>query len=256
MFDPFDDFGTRGYLRNNYAEKDQRIVKRIEHELFVRKAPSAVTFLASKRSIGYEEFLKVHELLFVPFYPWAGKDRHSSGVREFAVVKGDIFFSHPRDAQRAVEHGLRIGSNKSLMRKSPGEVMGLFAYGHPFWDGNGRTMLLVHSELAYRAGFSIDWTRTNKNDYLSALSEEIKKPSSKAMDRYLVQFMIDAVERDAWTKTIQSMKGLDGVISQDRIEGDLEDAKVKEKYDEFESKRGYSIDEADKVKVKQAWKPR
>jgi fido (protein-threonine AMPylation protein) len=34
--------------------------------------------------------------------------------------------------------------------KEPSKVMGLFAYGHPFLDGNGRTMLIIHSELCRR----------------------------------------------------------------------------------------------------------
>ena len=34
MFDPFNDFASAGYLRNRYLEKDARIVKEIEHEIF------------------------------------------------------------------------------------------------------------------------------------------------------------------------------------------------------------------------------
>ncbi|WP_084136082.1 Fic family protein [Pollutimonas bauzanensis] len=40
--------------------------------------------------------------------------------------------------------------------------MGMFAYGHPFLDGNGRTMLVVRSELCFRANMSVDWTQTQK----------------------------------------------------------------------------------------------
>jgi fido (protein-threonine AMPylation protein) len=29
------------------------------------------------------------------------------------------------------------------MRERPGEVMGYFAHGHPFLDGNGRTIMVV-----------------------------------------------------------------------------------------------------------------
>ncbi|WP_226981161.1 Fic family protein [Vibrio litoralis] len=28
--------------------------------------------------------------------------------------------------------------------------MGFFAYGHPFIDGNGRIMLIIHNELCHR----------------------------------------------------------------------------------------------------------
>jgi fido (protein-threonine AMPylation protein) len=46
------------------------------------------------------------------------------------------------------------------MKARPGQIMGYLAYGHPFLDGYGRTIMTVHSALAQRAGFSIDWTAT------------------------------------------------------------------------------------------------
>jgi fido (protein-threonine AMPylation protein) len=53
--------------------------------------------------------------------------------------------------------------------------MGYLAYGHPFLDGNDRTMT-VHTVLAQRAGFSIDWAATKKEAYLDAPSE---RPSGR-----------------------------------------------------------------------------
>lgn len=60
MFDPFKDFGTRGYLRNTLQEKDQRIIKRVEHELFTRHQVDAANYLAGRKAIGYLDFLAVH----------------------------------------------------------------------------------------------------------------------------------------------------------------------------------------------------
>ena len=48
------------------------------------------------------------------------------------------------------------------MTEKPGEIMGYLAYAHPFLDGNGRTIMVVHAVLAQRAGFSIDWAATKK----------------------------------------------------------------------------------------------
>lgn len=55
--------------------------------------------------------------------------------------------------------------------------MGYLAYGHSFLDGNGRTIMTVHSVLAQRAGFSIDWSATTKDAYLDALTKEIENPA-------------------------------------------------------------------------------
>jgi cell filamentation protein len=52
------------------------------------------------------------------------------------------------------------------MREKPGVIMGYLAYGHPFLDGNGRTIIVVHGVMAQRAAISIDWAATDKAGYL------------------------------------------------------------------------------------------
>lgn len=34
-FDPFNDFETRGYLRNHAGAKDPGVVRRLEHNVFI-----------------------------------------------------------------------------------------------------------------------------------------------------------------------------------------------------------------------------
>lgn len=164
MFDPFGDFATAGYLRNTAAEKDLALVKVAEHALFRAQLPQALNFLARCPRIGYDDFLAVHRILFGGLYPWAGTDRVEL-IPDKAITKGDVYFCHPRDCRRAIEDGLARAQERGQMADRPGLIMGLFAYGHPFLDGNGRTMLLVHAELCMRAGMSVDWTRTRKDDY-------------------------------------------------------------------------------------------
>jgi cell filamentation protein len=241
VFDPFKDFETAGYLRNKFAEKDPRTVREMEHELFRANLDEAMAYLAAQIDISYVDFLHVHRTLFSAFYPWAGQDRTIT-AQEIAVKKGEILFCHPYDARRAVEQGLRLGQDLETMQRRPGEVMGFFAYGHPFLDGNGRTMLVVHSELCHRAGFSISWELTAKSMYLTALSEEITNPGKGILDAYLRQFVAAPVHRKNWGQTIHSLNGLDGLSTEDRIEGDINDPLVVEKYKEFEARRGYRID--------------
>jgi cell filamentation protein len=126
------------------------------------------------------------------------------------------------------------------MARKPGEVMGLFAYGHPFLDGNGRTMLLIHLELCHRAGFSIAWQNTQKNAYLEALSREIIAPGKGVLDAYLLPFKSTRIERGAWGDNILLMKRLDGLDDANRIDGDLSDPVVAEKYRKFDETRSYT----------------
>ena len=239
MFDPFKDFATAGYLRNVRKTKDEKLVKHMEHAIFVDAAPAALAYLSGRDLVAYGDFLEVHRILFSEFYPWAGQDRATT-TPDSAVKKGSVLFAHPLSARLAVEEGLRLGQDREVMNQRPGEVMGLFAYGHPFLDGNGRTMLLVHMELSHRAGFSIAWAATTKMDYLHALSQEIEKPGCGILDAYLLQFKGPQVERDAWGDRVQSIKGLDGLDDSNQVDGDLADPAVAEKYRRFDEQRGYS----------------
>ena len=238
MFDPFNDFETAGYLRNIAQEKDLDIVKVVEHELFRANLPDAVRYLGKQKRLQYTDFLEVHRILFKGFYPWAGQDRMQTAPESY-IHKGETFFSHPQAAALAVSEGLRLGHDKKKMATHPGEVMGLFAYGHPFLDGNGRTMLLLHSELCQRAGYSIRWNDTDKNDYLQALTNEIATPGKGILDHYLLQFVGPAQIKGAWINTVAAIQGLDGKNNQDEIASDS--PAVASQYTQFEQRRGYQI---------------
>lgn len=238
MFDPFGDFDTAGYLRNVDCEKDLSIIKVAEHALFRAQLPVALDYLANCKRINYADFLHVHRLLFGDLYPWAGSDR-AEIMPEIAISKGSVYFCHPRDCRRAVEDGLSRAQEKGQMRSRPGFIMGLFAYGHPFLDGNGRTMLLVHAELCFRAGISIDWTRTQKDPYIKALSLELESPNSGHLDAYLLPFIGKTIPREQWQASVAVMPGLDGSDFDADAAERYSDPKVASGYVEFERKRGY-----------------
>ncbi|MCD8503928.1 MAG: Fic family protein [Burkholderiaceae bacterium] len=240
MFDPFGDFETEGYLRNFEKEKNLDIVKIAEHELFRAQLPAALMFLATKKKIEYADFLEVHRILFAGLYPWAGKDR-SEILPDSAIKKGDLYFCHPRDCRRAVAEGLSVAHDKKVMRKRPGFVMGMFAYGHPFLDGNGRTMLLVHAELCFRANLSINWLRTTKQAYLEALTREIQNPNDGHLDAYLKPFIEPKTPRENWLQCVTQLPGLDGIDAQSDVSAGYGDPKIAKEYQEFEHRRAYKV---------------
>jgi cell filamentation protein len=174
-FDPFGDFETQGYLRNVAKEKDLDIVRRLEHTSFTTGIDEAFERLTKVKRLSYPDVLETHRILFEAVYPWAGQDRVKTAP-DLAVSKGPVLFARPQDTQRAVEFALNHGQDKEFMAANPGEVMGYLAYGHPFLDGNGRTIMVVHGVLAQRAGFGIEWAATGKADYLSALTQELDSP--------------------------------------------------------------------------------
>ena len=103
LFDPFHDFDSTGYLRNVRQDKDPETIKHVEHGLFCLNLERALAHLASRKTLSYDDFLRVHHLLFTDYYPWAGQDR-AALLPDSAVSKGGVLFSHPYSARRAVEH--------------------------------------------------------------------------------------------------------------------------------------------------------
>jgi cell filamentation protein len=244
MFDPFGDFESRGYLRNKRKDKSPVVIKHMEHNLFRANLADALAYLADQDVIEYRHFLAVHRILFGNYYPWAGEDRLMTAPH-LLVSKSDTTFCEPRSIHLAINQGLRLAQLEQRMADVPGEIMGLFAYGHPFLDGNGRTMLLVHMELAHRAGFTIDWPATNKDDYLRALTLEIESPGRGILDKYLLPFCGPEIDRNQWADKVLAMKGLDGLDDENQVEGDLRDASVAERYRLFDEARNYSYRHAE-----------
>lgn len=223
VFDPFGTFESKGYLENATGEKDLEKVKRMEHLAFSSRLESALKKLEVSAEISYATVLDTHRTLFQDFYHWAGRDRLST-TPDKEISKGDVGsdlrteFERPSQIKLAVEYGLRLASDKEKMRAKAGTVMGLFAFAHPFLDGNGRTILLVHMELCFRAGFSIAWAATRKTQYLQALSQEINSPDEGILDRYLKNFINPVNSRNEWLDQILNIQGLDGTSSIDAMD--------------------------------------
>jgi cell filamentation protein len=234
-FDPFGDFATRGYLRNLAKEKDAAIVRRLEHASFTTGLDEALARLAKKSPLTYADVLNTHRILFGAVYPWAGQDRATTSP-DIAVSRGGVLFAHPKYIQNAVEHALRLGSDPQTMREKPGEVMGL-AHGHPFLDGNGRTIMVVHAVLAQRAEFRIDWAATDKNAYLEALTKELDDPGKGILDGYLKPYVRAAVAN--LPDHLAMAKGLDGGAGEaDAVYGRNDDPAVQALYAQQQLKWG------------------
>lgn len=227
-FDPFGDFDERGYLRNFAGEKDSEKIKRLEHRSFLANVDKAFAYLEGRGRIRYEHMLEVHRILFSDVYPWAGKDRLEL-TPEIAVSKAGVKFARPADIGRSVEYGLDLGNDPRSMAGKPGEVMGYFAYGHPFLDGNGRTILVVHTALAERAGISIDWSATGKTDYLMALTRELDDPGEGQLDEYLKPYLSNALGHDRLADHILQISGLDSSersLQANEVLGSVDDPEV------------------------------
>ncbi|WP_404406861.1 Fic/DOC family protein [Pelagibacterium halotolerans] len=207
-FDPFGDFASRGYLRNHAGQKDMLKVKDLEHDSFRGNVERALQDLSKAEHLTYEHVRKAHETLFRDVYPWAGQDRAQTAP-DLHITKGTVDFMFASHVGRGVEYALGQGNDPAMMREKPGEVMGNLAYAHPFLDGNGRTIMTVHSELCRRAEIYIDWSQIHKNDYLKALTQEIDVPGKGHLDAYLQRFVREgALQLDGIAVSLQTLSGL------------------------------------------------
>lgn len=239
IFDPFGDFATEGYLRNFEREKDLTIVKRAENASFTTGLDEAFASLAKTRTLAYDDVLRTHGILFGAVYPWAGQDRTQTAPK-LTIKKGPVIFANAPEIRAAIEFALHNGQDKDYMKAKPGEIMGYLAYGHPFLDGNGRTIMTVHSVLAQRAGFSIDWSATKKDAYLDALTKEIENPPKGHLDAYLKPFMRDPIAYDRLATAIVRAPGLDGSVQDaalNQVLGNTDEPAVKARYEAMLRKR-------------------
>lgn len=238
-FDPFGDFAAEGYLRNFEKEKNLAIIKRAEHASFVTGLDEAFAHLAKSKVLAYDDLLKVHGILFGAVYPWAGQDRTQTAPK-LTIKKGTVIFANASEIIAAVEFALHKGNDKDYMKAKLGEIMGYLAYAHPFLDGNGRTIMTVHSVLAQRAGFSIDWSATKKDAYLDALTKEIENPSKGHLDVYLKALMRDPVSHEHLAAAVVQAPGLDGSVQGadlNEVLGDADEPIVKAQYEAMLLKR-------------------
>lgn len=245
MFDPFGDFETAGYLRNELALKDPERIKEQEHLFFTANLHDAAAYLAQCEHVTYDDFCEVHRILFSGFYPWAGLDRRALGVARYVSKGGAVTFEAAEESRRAVDYGLRLGNEPSQIAQRPGEVLGMFAWGHPFLDGNGRAMVVVHTELLARAGWTIHWAASPKNAYLDALTAELTSPRDHPLDAYLRPLMRKLPKGRDWIAHVLDIPGLDG--SGDELGADTtyapHDPEGEQRYQEFKQARGYSTPE-------------
>jgi cell filamentation protein len=218
-FDPFGDFSSQGYLRNFLGFKDIQQVKALEHVSFKANVDRAMSALAAIEFIEYKHVLAIHKTLFGAIYPWAGQDRSvtAPGIN-ISKAGYNAMFAHSQYIRRFTDYALDQARDLNIMREKPGYVMGSLAHAHPFLDGNGRTMMLLHTEMAYRAGISIDWVKTDKMTYLKALTMELDDPRNGYLDSYLKPFISSVIDRQQSVSVLKSLKGLGSIVANKDVE--------------------------------------
>jgi Protein involved in cell division len=150
--------------------------------------------LISEKDVGTTKSLQqIHAFIFGGLYDFAGQ------IRQKNISKGGFQF--------AVSHFL--GNTLRLIEQMPEntfeEIVDKYAemnIAHPFMEGNGRSMR-IWLDLIFKKRLRkcTDWSKINKNDYLSAM---VKSPiNSIALKKLLKNALTDKIsDREIFMKGI------------------------------------------------------
>ena len=116
------------------------------------------------------QLMNIHRFLFEDIYPFAGH------IRREQISKGDTMFYPPHLIGQEIDKVFsKLHSEKMLHetdRKRQIEhlsyIMSELNIIHPFREGNGRSIRELIRCMALHYGFSLDWSRVDRDTMLDA----------------------------------------------------------------------------------------
>lgn len=110
----------------------------------------------------------IHKELFKGIYLWAGK------VRDINIAKGNTVFCIVENIEimaedifnRLIEKNYLKNLGKEIFCREVSDLFGDLNMLHPLREGNGRTEREFIYQLAKNAGYELDLTKLNKDEYM------------------------------------------------------------------------------------------
>lgn len=163
-----------------------------------RSKKKAYTFIESNmvadKDIGTIKALQqIHAYIFGGLYDFAGK------IRTKTISKGNTMFC----LAEYLPQNLKV--IELMPENTFDEIVDKYVemnVAHPFMEGNGRsTRMWLDQIFKKRLGLCVDWSKINKNDYLSAMIES--QMDSTKIRELLKQAMTDKIDdREIFMKGI------------------------------------------------------
>ena len=159
-------------LRNKLNITDEITLDQAEREITGLKA---VEFASNPfpEKLDFNYIKKLHQFLFGDIYDWAGK------IRTIDISKGNIFCQHELIEVNAntlmnelERENYLLGSDNISARLA--YYLGDLNSIHPFREGNGRVQRLFISELARRAGYTLDFSNITPKEMIIASDKAFK----------------------------------------------------------------------------------
>jgi len=117
-----------------------------------------------------ETLFEIHRFLFEDLYYWAGELRENDMKKNENVFcrKSLLRYSLNELFDNLKSKNYLKGMNPKEFSKNMTEFMVTLNYIHPFRDGNGRSKRTIIDQIATNAGYSIDFSKVDKEILLAA----------------------------------------------------------------------------------------
>ena len=150
-------------LENKLGITDSATLARTEEKLSKEKAVKLFEYgiLDNQKAGSFQALAEIHKYLFEDIYDFAGK------IRTVNIAKGGFRFAPVMYLESSLEN------IEKMPQSTYDEIIEKYVemnIAHPFREGNGRsTRIWLDLILKKELGQVIDWSRVDKEDYLSAM---------------------------------------------------------------------------------------
>lgn len=156
-------------LKNKLNIRDRDELKRAEEEITALKQYMLMESPIKGR-FSKTQLMNIHRFLFEDIYPFAGH------IRREQISKGDTMFYPPHLIGQELDKVFSKLHSEKMLHKTDRKrqiehlsyIMSELNIIHPFREGNGRSIRELIRCMALHYGFSLDWSRVDRDTMLDA----------------------------------------------------------------------------------------
>ena len=153
-------------LINKFGLKSHDALQEVEGFIFGLKSLEPLP----AGNFDYDHLKNIHHHFFNGVYEWAGQERTVD------IAKGNSFFGNKQYISKELNKLFaKLKADQYLCALAQSKFCNKLSYyfneinaAHPFREGNGRTQRAFCDALANQAGYTLDWTTVNKDEYIKA----------------------------------------------------------------------------------------
>jgi len=157
-------------LINKFDIRDKEALNTAERQITALKI-AKLEESPAKGSFDLKHIKNIHKFIFGDIYDWAGQIRRGD-----FLIKGDSIFCRAMFIESmAADIHTKLKADNFLRGLEKSDFISKLAYYmgeinalHPFREGNGRTQRLYFKQLCSKAGYDLEFSKTQKETLVKA----------------------------------------------------------------------------------------